>query len=110
MPFDGSNLTEVQRVLIAARARIEAGWCHDRYQYRDKRGGVCVIAAIYDAGNSEIPFPTPTTKMAMDAFLSVIRIRNPRYGLAGWNDAPQRKKRHVLAAFDRAVVRAGCVA
>lgn len=94
MPFDGTKLDDVTKLLIEGRERIEQGWCQHKTR---ERGAVCVIGALHD-GRSGVDEP----------YYAAMRRLGRAVGLAWsllplWNDAPGRTKDEVLAAFDKAI-------
>lgn len=90
MPFDGT-LNEISRVLLDARALIEIGWCQNAIRYGD---AVCMRGAI-----ESVDAPFGAKHLALDELKAAIGG-----GLISvWNDAPERSKEEVLAAFDRAI-------
>ncbi len=92
MPFDAAELPPVAKQLLQAKLYIEEhGWCQNALHLDG--GRVCVLGAIRRVGGH----------CARNYFASVIR---GDYCLEGWNDAPTRRKKHVLAAFDRAIAKA----
>jgi hypothetical protein len=85
MPFDGTS-SPVTQTLIDARAKVEKGWCQ---HHGRSRGAVCAGFALVEAGCSETTI-----------FIFEDVIKQP---IITWNDAPDRTKEQVLAAFDRAI-------
>lgn len=102
MPFDGTNLTEVQQTLIAARELIEKGWCKGALKRELKSGPkYCMIGALeWSTSNLDTCFESK------DILASIINGESDR-SIVEWNDAKERRKTHVLEAFDRAIIKAG---
>jgi hypothetical protein len=90
MPFDGTQLDETTKLLIAARERIERGWCQKKMRLG---GEVCMVGAMADARANEEAW----RRMARATGIANLAV------LADWNDRPERTKEEVLAAFDRAI-------
>lgn len=96
MPLDGSEfnfeIDETTKLLMAARERIERGWCQGAGRSRE---GVCAIVALADAAE-------PDDREAFTA-AHLLMSRIVGGGLSDWNDAPGRTKEEILVAFDRAI-------
>jgi hypothetical protein len=100
--------TELQ-VLETARELIEKGWTRGaeaRDEYGNAKGWkskkavcFCAIGAIWKADGKAFG---PVGDLAQYTLVSCIRTP----GIAQWNDSPRRTKKQVLAAFDRAIVKA----
>jgi hypothetical protein len=92
MPFDGTELSPVTRILIAARERIEdpENWCQ-----RDLTRGkaMCAYAALSRASGTE-------TEACRAAFDLLVKGMNA-WSVSEWNDTHTHAE--VLAAFDRAI-------
>jgi hypothetical protein len=86
-------MTQLKNDLMAARALVERGWCqgisHDNTGSVDK---YCVLGAIDQASSGD----------SSEAKFALRKVVGGIY-LADWNDAPERTKADVLAAFDRAI-------
>ena len=91
MPFDGSGLDDVTKLLIEGRDRIERGWCRNRLQWN---GAVCMLGAI---GWGERP--SARQLAARNRLARAIGT----YHVPRWQDAPERTKTDVLAAYDAAI-------
>lgn len=103
MPFDGSQLDDVTKLLIEGRGRIERGWCQGRFE---APGAVCMLGAIrWNATwTPEAEARLPTTMAARNRLSDAIGMRETdRAHIPYWNDAPGRTKDEVLAAFDKAI-------
>jgi len=92
-------------VLTRAREILWKGWCQG--PYAETRKGVAVEVDHPDAVRfcsygalDRVAWEEGTS--VSDATDALIRVINTPQ-VAGWNDAPNRKKREVIAAFDRAI-------
>lgn len=91
-------------ILRGARALIEKQWCQGYDTY-----GYCVITALgyserrLNAPYAECQAARGALRIAIDAHLHCGIIFR-------WNDAPERTKEDVLAAYDRAITAAKEVA
>ena len=104
MPFDGTHLNNLQQVFLKARKVIEErGWCQNSQE--DNAGRVCVVGALLT-----VPLDYyGMWKEVEEAFIGVISLRGSHrtnISIEKWNDAKSRRKKHVLAAFDRAIIKA----
>lgn len=88
------------RVLIDARELIRQGWTKGRSHRRVfGRDCYCAGGAIGVVG-AAVRDPALRKEVAT----RLRRAMSPAgYGIAEWNDAPERTKAEVLAAFDRAI-------
>jgi hypothetical protein len=94
MPFDGANLAEDTKLLIAARELVERGWCKGIVP-----GGVCADFALSHSYRWHRDGDPLALDKAMDRLQRAIGpVRVPV-----WNDRPERTKEDVLAAYDRAI-------
>lgn len=93
MPFDGTKLDDVTKLLIEGRERIERGWCQGVMR---KLGAVCMVGALYEGtiGSDGNIYFNAELRLQRGAGTDDL----PR-----WNDAPERTKDEVLQAFDRAI-------
>ncbi len=104
MPFDGTNLTKTQRLLIRARNRIENGWCQNHLTLKGKTE-FCMIGAL---GVTNMGARSAVQNSAM-AWLSQAIVPNPIYPVAvretiiHYNNFSLRTKEEVLATFDKAI-------
>lgn len=101
----------VSTTLKYARVLLESGWCQQAEAW-DESGmavepwdlaAVCwslpgaVLAVAHDAG-SDFDETVELASMAL-----ALALKFPPESLQGWNDLPERTKREVLAACDRAI-------
>lgn len=100
MPFDGTNLGAVTRVLIEGRRRVAESWCQGTWRGWSVSGGHCAVFAISRQNAGE------TTPVALAALARAVYGSNDPQGIVPWNDAPGRTKEEVLAAYDRAIAAA----
>jgi hypothetical protein len=107
MPEVPVRESEVVEVLKAAMLRIMQGWCNDGPT--DKKGGVCIIVAIGRKANG---ISDGIGAKALSYFEQAIQpppryfgwINPPKKQYAiEWNEAPDRTKAEVEAAFLRAI-------
>ena len=106
MPFDGTNLTEVQQLLIKARGLAEDGWCRGTlHTVVNGKDHYCILGAIntavilsVDALDKQQRISDKVTRVVMSA------LSKPYDSIESYNDARTRRKHHVLALFDRAIV------
>ena len=92
MPFDGSGLDDVTKLLIEGRERIErGGFCKGRF----KSGtAFCTLGAL-SWGERPSPRQIGARRRLCRAIVDNDIIR--------WNDAPERTKQDILDAFDAAI-------
>jgi hypothetical protein len=97
MPFDGVELPQVTEALIAARARLERGWCQGqshqrRWSWLGPRDHYCLTGA----------FEKFTVQIAelLHAAVRDLGFADP-HGLSKFNDT--HTKAEVLAVVDRAI-------
>lgn len=86
--------------LRAGKANIEArGWCQGDGKVFDplRRYGFCVGSSL-----GPVTFDNPEMTKVCDMFKIANGI-SLLSGLGDWNDAPERTKEEVLAAFDKAI-------
>lgn len=104
--------------LIAARTRIEKGWCQKRFA-RDSNGeGVgahspkacswCTTGAVYVVTTSTLDVFYALNALTETLNVSGRTLRGMRpdamyYSLGVWNDKEGRTKEEVLALFDKAI-------
>jgi hypothetical protein len=97
LPFDGTKLDDVTKLLIEGRERIEQGWCQGRFE---AKGSFCMLGAIrYDHQT------TKWRRAARKRLARALGLGQEADGnhIPNWNDAPGRTKDEVLQAFDRAI-------
>lgn len=94
MPFDGSQLDDVTKLLIEGRERIEQGWCQRRTRHR---GAVCAVGALYPTDYGI--FLLAVQRLGRAAGLESVDCGE----IPHWNDAPERTKAEVLAVYDSAI-------
>lgn len=101
MPFDGAGREAESDLVLArlrlGRARIAAGWVKGGWR-RD--GGFCAAGAValyFVAGD------VPVLGPAGWAALQCLQAAAGRQELPRWNDRWWRRKRQVLALYDRAI-------
>lgn len=105
-------IDHVRIVLIRARELVNQGWC----QGQTKKCGLstfyrrqyCILGGIYEAAKEEFPKDPYQKFEAVDGALRRFRHANNvprtvRGDIPVWNDAKERKKAEVLAAFDNAI-------
>jgi hypothetical protein len=84
MPFDGKNVNEIAKTLLAMKAYIEKhGWCQRHFV--NGAGQVCILGALRSvdlkSGESHV----------------VQNILNKKIGsIPDWNDLPERTEEQVL--------------
>jgi hypothetical protein len=95
-----------KEILIAARAKIEEGWCRKSYA-RDRQGNTvysgnpaasswCMAGAVAAAANNE--------ELALrEPFRLLDEVIGNGGNIEAYNDAPERTKEEVLAIFDKAI-------
>lgn len=83
-------------ILRSARALIERQWCqgNDKASAANHAYGHCVVSAL--------AYSDPWYQVARDALQTAIGADSWLHVVA-WNDAPERTKEDVLAAYDRAI-------
>lgn len=90
-------------ILRAARALIDTPdkWLHEGGASGRDGDRRCVGAAIYDAGDGQVPFSCYEDHPVWGTF----KRANGLLGrpLPAWNDEPERTHAEVLDAFDRAI-------
>ena len=100
----------VVEYLKSVRANVEQGWTQGAYDTEcDGTTCYCTVGAFYEG-----PYQPKLQVEAMKVLASVIRpVRDVMEttglvegALIQWNDAPHRRKKDVLAAFDRAIRKA----
>lgn len=84
-------------VLKLAREKVAGGWCKGHYVKTnpDGKDAYCVAGAISRSGVAG------KTGHAYEIFSQAI---GSGLSLSAWNDAPNRTKEEVLAAFDKAIL------
>lgn len=98
MAYD-SDITSKARDLVVldrARAKIARGWCQG--DYRDTKGGVCLLTAIGDSLND---IEGCLKGRDCNRWCDILGAD------ADWNDAPGRTQAEVLARFDAAISKLG---
>lgn len=110
------------QLLKKARAKIRRGWCQNSYA-RSRSGrdvkpnseaacSFCVMGALYaslgyDPGASGSAVPDEArnaNRMAQNYLAAAVHDAGyPAAYLVGFNDAPGRRKAHVLKVFDLAI-------
>lgn len=92
-------MNQTQQDLQAARALIAKGWCQGG-PVKEVNGAECVCSL------RAIQVSTPDFARNHAAYTALCQaISMPT--VVGWNDAPERTKDEVLAAFDGAIALAG---
>jgi hypothetical protein len=94
MPYNGTNLDEVTKLLIEARERVAQGWCQKRFR---SKGRVCALGALGVNGQSSI------TVLQRRAMVRLRLTNNLHTAIGQWNDLEGQSQENVLAAFDRAI-------
>lgn len=102
-------MTDAAQKLRAARALIERGWTQKVYARGkcrevpyDSKSAVCYCAmGAIAAVNGMYPTSTLTGVDQLDAAIGA--PREDEAEILIWNDAPERTKAEVLAAFDKAI-------
>jgi hypothetical protein len=101
----GDKLTGLD-LLTQARALIETGWCRGS-SARDAKGLVTPFggekAVSFCASGALVHLSYCMTKAFRDASAALHKAVGAFGSLAYWNDAPERTKEEVLAAYDRAI-------
>lgn len=83
--------------LRRARALILEGWCRGvSHRYRGGRTQFCAWGALLEVGGG------PSAGAAEWLLEKTLGGRS----LIAWNDSPHRRKRQVVALFDRAIAKA----
>lgn len=95
----------VCQLLVRARAKIVKGWCKGEMAY-DAKGNVADPesrnACKWCAAGAIAAIDSTNVYMYSEA-IHEIRKANRIGFLTEWNDAPGRRKSHVLRAFDKAI-------
>lgn len=93
---------KLSEILRAGKANIEArGWCQgDQMAIFGPDGGPCCVATAMPKGDA-----FANSLLAVDLFKEANGI-SPMVGIGTWNDAPERTKEEVLAAYDKAITAA----
>ena len=93
--------SDVVRCLREGRRRIKAGWCKGRLVRQRPNGKMryCAIGAIQESG-----FPIAVIRDARTLLQNVLRWKSD-WAVEAYNDAPWVTKWHILALYDRALVR-----
>lgn len=105
------------QILKEAKKLIEKGWCQDQF-WRDADGygcgekeaeSCCLIGAIEKAADglaatqaSGSITATHVDMLCRSAISAVARVTSSK--VTRWNDAPDRTKKQVLSALDRAML------
>lgn len=97
------------RILTLARHYVERGWCQDvsardgrdyrSYATSPQAAAWCTVGALIRASRDL----RLTVFESLDADDWFIRANDIGGNIASWNDAVERRKAHVLLAFDRAI-------
>lgn len=98
-------MTKIADILRAGKANIESkGWCQgdERALADGHPHGCCVATSVTDVTGIN---NHTTYNAGMDAMMLFKRANgiNPDLCIGTWNDAPERTKEEVLAAFDKAI-------
>lgn len=95
-----------KELLVAARSLIaNVGWCQNDYKKHDiwfDVTGYCSIGALVygnDSKSSSNLYELAEARLMQAIGLTETTTRD----LIGWNDAPERTKEEVIAAFDKAI-------
>lgn len=116
MPFDGVVLSPLEQTLqqnlIKARGLVEAGWCkNDLTVSKYGKEHFCITGAIRQVlygspyGHAEEDSIKWTLEVHMrTALFAPYQYRTRAVSLEEWNDMKSRRKKEVVAAFDRAIV------
>ena len=91
--------------LVAARDIVSRGWCRKHYQrcgWRTWfRQQYCALGAIMEAAGNDDAIVGAGRRFAAANGMESIWLY--RHAIPLWNDAPNRTKAEVVAAFDRAI-------
>lgn len=92
---------KLSEILRAGKQRIETlGWCQgdEKAMGHDGKLGYCTATAMCDGD----------LKSSLDAigFLKKVNGIDDKAGIFVWNDAPERTKEDVIAAYDKAIAEA----
>jgi hypothetical protein len=94
--YRGARVSAVADKLREARALVERGWCQHVFdQTHGDQQLFCAVGAIVRV--------TRAVSCYLDVVGTLRQAVDPRGGLYGWNDAPERTQAEVLAAFDKAI-------
>ncbi len=88
------------RLLRAGRARIVQGWCQgDFVKVRNGQKAYCALGALR-------PSPLLIYEKAISPLSAIVREIDPssRGLVSVYNDTPGRRKTHILALYDRAIL------
>jgi hypothetical protein len=93
---------KLSEILRAGKANIETrGWCQgDEATIHGPPNGPCCVATAMPSGPE-----FDHSLLAIDLFKETNGI-DPKIGIGAWNDAPERTKEEVLAAYDKAITAA----
>jgi hypothetical protein len=97
--FEIATESDAKRVLRRAREMVKAGWCQKWAEQIDPWRRIhsrCASRAIEDAAN----------ELRLDDFVPLAlltKVIGTPYNIPMWNDAENRSKADVLAAFDKAM-------
>lgn len=87
---------DILQHLKKGRENIERGWC--KKAFRDPHGNVCAVGSVKYTKDGKYADPF----IFVESLSYLTKAIAPHYHIPSWNDSPNRTKKHVLAAFDKA--------